>query len=157
MQKQYAAALDAYERAVEISPSDPWAHIAVGLAKISLGRSEEAFASLHQAMTISPRDPIRGDYYSLWGVACWDLGRHQEAIEWLERSMLIEPDREVFRAFLASAYLRVGRETNAHEAVGTLLMTNPRWTIQTAKASLPMAPVRLERLIHDLRKLGFSE
>jgi TolB-like protein/class 3 adenylate cyclase/Flp pilus assembly protein TadD len=157
IQKRYAAALDAYERAVEMNPSDPWAHIAVGLAKIALGRSQEAFVSLSEAMAISPRDPIRGDYYALWGLACWDLGRYEEAAEWLGRSVLVEPDREIIRAFLASTYLRMGRDVDARREVATITTTNAEWTIRMAKASVPMSPEPIERLALDLREVGLPE
>ena len=54
--RDYAEALEAYVYATELNPSRAVSHQLAGMAKIALGRAEEAFEPLNEAIRLSPRD-----------------------------------------------------------------------------------------------------
>jgi tetratricopeptide (TPR) repeat protein len=56
--KEWALAVAAYGQAIQEFPSDPAAHIQLGLALMEVGRLEDALKVLTRAHQLSPNDPI---------------------------------------------------------------------------------------------------
>ena len=81
------------ERALDLDRNLAAAHAQIGDCKSVLGRPEETEAHIQEALRLSPRDR---DVY-LWcmfaGLARFQLGREEEAVVWLRRS--IEADRNL--------------------------------------------------------------
>ena len=79
------------ERALDLDRNLAAAHAQIGDCKSVLGEPEETKADIQEALRFSPRDR---DVY-LWchfaGLAKFQLGREEEAVVWLRRS--IEADR----------------------------------------------------------------
>jgi len=100
--KEFYRGLEAFEHAMELNPSHPDYRQLVGMAKIILGRSEEALASQNEAIRLSPRDLHIADYYLCVGVAYWELERYPEALNWFERSKPLNLRIEATKFFLAA-------------------------------------------------------
>jgi TolB-like protein/Tfp pilus assembly protein PilF len=156
-QKNSAAALEAFEHAIELNPSHPDYRQLAGMAKILLGRAEEALESLKEAIRLSPRDLQIADYYLLMGVACWELERYPEALNWFERSKAQNSRIEATKFFLASTYLRMGEQEKANAAVRDALQTKPDWTTRVVESSYPLRSASMAALVDDLRKAGLSD
>jgi tetratricopeptide (TPR) repeat protein len=124
-QRNFAAALEAFERAIELNPSHPDYRQLVGMAKIFLGRAEEALESLNEAIRLSPRDLHIADYSMCLGVAYWDLERYPDALNWFERSKAQNSWIEATKFFLASTYLRLGEQERQTPRSGTYSKPNP--------------------------------
>jgi len=75
------------ERALAISPNLALAHAVIGMYKAYAGRAEETEAHVQEALRLSPRDPSAFYWLMFVGVAKTYLGRHEEAIVWLRRSI----------------------------------------------------------------------
>lgn len=78
-QRNFAAALEAYEHACELNPSHPNYHQLRSVAKLGLGRAIEAIEPINEAIRLSPRDFFIADFYMCLGWAYWDLGDHEQA------------------------------------------------------------------------------
>jgi adenylate cyclase len=108
-------ALDAFDRAVELNPNlaNAWAQKAMQF--VFLGRAKEAPALVEKAITISPRDPALGFFYFIMGQAYFAAGDYDEAINWLLKSVQLQPTLWFARAYLISAYAVTGR-VGQHDA-----------------------------------------
>jgi tetratricopeptide (TPR) repeat protein len=75
------------ERALALDRNNANAHGQIGFAKIALGRNEETAKHIQDALRLSPRDPFAYFWTTFAGAAKLHLGRYEEAIEWLRRSI----------------------------------------------------------------------
>jgi TolB-like protein len=149
------------ERALDLDRNLAAAHAQIGDGKLFLGQPEETEAHIQEALRLSPRDR---DVY-LWchfaGLAKFQLGREEEAVVWLRRS--IEADRNYPNShfILGAALAHLGRLPEARSEAQAGLAINPAFTIARLRASVPSdSPARiagLERVIDGLRKAGAPE
>ena len=149
------------ERALDLDRNLAAAHAQIGDGKLLLGQPEETEAHIQEALRLSPRDR---DVY-LWcmfaGLAKFQLGREEEAVVWLRRS--IEADRNYPNShfILGAALAHLGRLPEARSEAQAGLAMNPTFTIARLRASVPSdSPARiagLERVIDGLRKAGAPE
>ena len=95
------------------------------------------------------------------GAAKHLLGRDEEAVAWLRRS--IEANRNFRNAhlFLAAALAQLGRLDEARAAVQATLTLDPIFTIRRLHAAAwgdnPTYMVQRERVYEGLRKAGLPE
>jgi adenylate cyclase len=155
-QKNYSAALEAYEHAAELNPSHPNYHQLCGVAKLALGRAAEAFEPLHEAIRLSPRDFFIADFYMCLGWAYWELADYPNAEHWFERSIAQNSGIEATQFLFASTLLRMNKPLEASEVVKRLLQEKPQWTIQLVK-SYPSNPASAPQFWNDLRQAGLPE
>jgi TolB-like protein/class 3 adenylate cyclase len=149
------------ERALDLDRNLAAAHAQIGDGKLFLGQAEETEAHIQEALRLSPRDR---DVY-LWcmfaGLAKFQLGRDEEAVVWLRRS--IEADRNYPNShfILGAALAHLGRLREARSEAQAGLAMNPTFTIARVRASVASdSPARiagLERVIDGLRKAGVQE
>jgi TolB-like protein/class 3 adenylate cyclase/Flp pilus assembly protein TadD len=149
------------ERALDLDRNLAAAHAQIGDGKSLLGQPQETEAHIQEALRLSPRDR---DVY-LWcmfaGLAKFQLGREEEAVIWLRRS--IEADRNYPNShlILGAALAQLGQLPEARSEARAGLAMNPTFTIARLRATIPSdRPVRvagLERIIDGLRKAGVPE
>ena len=155
-QKNFAAALEAYEHACELNPSPPNYHQLRGVAKLSLGKPIEAIELIHEAIRLSPRDFFLADFYMCLGWAHWDLGDHEQAKNWLERSIAQNSGIEATHFLLASTLLRMGQSEEAEAVIKSVLNEKPHWTVQLCKL-YPMSSASQPRFLKDLHDAGLPD
>jgi len=105
----HQGALDAFDRALELNPNLALACAQKALQLVFLGRSKEAPAQVKKAITISPRDPGLGFFYWIMGRAYFAMQDYDTAINWLEKSVQLQPTLWFSRMELISAYALTGR------------------------------------------------
>jgi Flp pilus assembly protein TadD len=111
MQKaQFEAAAAEWERALELSPKESWAHNNLGVALTEAGKLDEAIAHYREALALSPRF---SEVYNNLGEALSRQGAQQEAISQFEKAVELDPGRSVARTNLGAALARVGRTEEA--------------------------------------------
>ena len=155
-QKNFAAALEAYEHACDLNPSHPNYHQLCGVAKLSLGRAMEAIEPINEAIRLSPRDFHIADFYMCLGWAYWELGDHEQAKHWLERSIAQNSGIEATHFLLASTLLRMGEGEEAAAVVRRVLNEKPHWTVQLAR-SYPTCAASQPGFLKDLRDAGLPD
>jgi adenylate cyclase len=82
------AATVAARRAVALDPTDPWSHMAMGIAPIFARRYSEGIASLSKAIELNPNFALA---HSRLGSALAYVGRAEEGIQHTARALRISP------------------------------------------------------------------
>ena len=103
------AAIDAYDKVIELEPDAADAYTNRGNAKSALGQHEAALADYDKAIELEPDDAIA---YSNRGITKHDLGQYEAALADYDKAIELEPDT-------ASAYTNRGitkRALGQHEA-----------------------------------------
>ncbi len=105
-EKNFEAARENFEKAVELDPEDPRARHYLGLALLSLGRLDEAATQLAQARAKLPDDV---DIAFALGVALFYQGKYEQARPHFEVVAAKEPKRSDLGYYLGRIYFE-GRE-----------------------------------------------
>ncbi len=110
---QFSASLVACARALSF---DPWNGIAlyhVGLAQIQTGRFEDALATFRQADRFDTPQVSRWTWLVGAGWANMLMGRAEDAVPWLQRSIAITAASGRTHMLLAAAYQQLGKTEEA--------------------------------------------
>ena len=99
-----------FQRAIEINPNYSVARFWYSLLLLRRARFEAALEQTELGLAADPFDPM---LISNNAVALANLGRHEEAVARLRRTLELEPDSWGVRRTLAGFYVRLGRDTEA--------------------------------------------
>jgi DNA-binding winged helix-turn-helix (wHTH) protein/Flp pilus assembly protein TadD len=114
---QFRASLVAGARALSF---DPWNGIAlyhIGLAQIRTGRFEDALATFKQADRFDTPQVSRWTWMIGAGWANMLMGRAEDAVPWLQKSIAITSASGRTHMLLAAAYQQLGKTEEAREAM----------------------------------------
>ena len=139
------------------------AHAAIGFGKIFIGRAEETESHVAEALRLSPRDMLAHAWMARAAFAKLQLGSHEQAVAWCQRS--IDANRNFAPAYfmLAAALAALGRLDEARSSVRACLALNPIFSISLARAAWtatsddPTYLARLGPFLDGLRKAGVPE
>ena len=128
-----------------------------------MGRDEETEVHVAEALRLSPRDTTAYLWMFYAGIASNSLGRWEQAILWLRRS--VEANRNIPNAHfaLAAARAQLGRLNEAHSAVKSGLALDPAYAVSRLRTNLaarsdnPTFLARLEPVYDGMRKAGAPE
>jgi TolB-like protein/class 3 adenylate cyclase len=149
------------QHALSLDPNLAAASPIIGAAKYFTGHAEETEAWVNEALRLSPRDTFVFVWLGFVGFSKLLLGRDEEAVGWLRRS--IESNRNFPWAHfhLAAALANLDRLAEAQAAARAGLALNPAFTIRRWQASdFSDNPVYLAgraRVTEALRKVGIPE
>lgn len=115
-------------RALSFDPWDGSALYLIGLGQIFLGRFDDALATFRQADRYDTPAASRWTWLLGAGLANVMMGRDEEALPWLQRSIAITPATGRSHLLLAAAYQRSGRFDEARAAVAEGLRLRPGTT-----------------------------
>jgi len=150
-----------YERALAIDRNLALAHAWIGAAKYFAGRFEETEAHILEALRISPRDIWASVWAYFAGIAKLGLGRDEEAVAWLNRSIELNPNWPLSHLLLAAAMALLGRLEKSRDAVRAGLELNPTFTIARMRSQTfsdnPTYLASRERLYEGMRLAGVPE
>jgi tetratricopeptide (TPR) repeat protein len=143
---------------------DPWNGLALyhmGVAHIQLGRFEDAVATFKQADRYDTPQVSRWTWLLGVGWSYVMMGRDEEALPWLERSIAITPASGRPLMLLAAAYQRLGRTDEAKAALAKALRLRPGSTANNSAISTKNAsPIYVEasqRVIQSMIAAGLPE
>lgn len=142
---QFTDSLVACGRALNLNPWDGTALFHLGLTQLQLGRFADALATFEQADRFDTPDVSRWTWLLGAGWADVLLGRDEDAIGWLQRSIAITPASGRVYMLLAVAYQRSGHTVEAKQTMAKAMELRPGST--TANISLPSrntSPIYLE-------------
>lgn len=107
---------------------DPWDGIAlylIGLSQVFLGRFDDALASFKQADRFDTPQVARWTWALGAGWTYLLMGRAEEALPWLQRSVAITPASGRTHMALAAAFQQLGRAEDARAAMVAALELRP--------------------------------
>jgi tetratricopeptide (TPR) repeat protein len=107
-----AAAVDTFQRAVELDANNPYAHRMLGYSQMSLGDMAGAEINVRRAVDLAPQD---AKSQLLLGSICYRLGRRAEAESHFKASITADPLPSEPYYNLALIYSRSNRLDRARE------------------------------------------
>ena len=158
---QFRASLVACARALSL---DPWNGIAlyhVGLAQIQTGRFEDALATFQQADRFDTPQVSRWTWMIGAGWANLMMGRAEDAVPWLQKSIAITSASGRTHMLLAAAYQQMGRTEEARAAMEKGRELRPGSTMRnvpTPKKNVsPVSIEAAERIMQLMAAAGLPE
>ncbi|MFH1344638.1 MAG: tetratricopeptide repeat protein [Pseudomonadota bacterium] len=158
---QFRASLVACARALSF---DPWNGIAlyhVGLAQIQTGRFEDALATFQQADRFDTPQVSRWTWMIGAGWANMLMGRAEDAVPWLQKSIAITSASGRTHMLLAAAYQQLGKFDEARAAMETGRELRPGSTVLNVptptKNASPVYLEAAERIMRSMAAAGLPE
>ncbi|MCK1512783.1 winged helix-turn-helix domain-containing protein [Bradyrhizobium sp. 190] len=158
---QFRASLVACARALSF---DPWNGIAlyhVGLAQIQTGRFEDALATFKQADRFDTPQVSRWTWMIGAGWANMLMGRAEDAVPWLQKSIAITAASGRTHMLLAAAYQQLGKTDEARAAMEKGREIRPGSTVGNVptprKNSSPVYIEAAERIMQLMAAAGLPE
>ena len=149
------------ERALTLDRNLAAAHAYIGMAKYFTGRAEETEVHIAEAFRLSPRDTLAGLWFGISGIAKVFLGRDEEAVFRLQRSIEANRSNLSIHLYLGAALMRLGRSREAEAAIKTALSLDPTFNIRRYRDEAPSehpAFLAMREQIYDaMRKAGVPE
>ncbi|WP_284266166.1 winged helix-turn-helix domain-containing protein [Bradyrhizobium iriomotense] len=143
---------------------DPWngsALYLIGLGQIYLGRFDDALATFRQADRYDTPPASRWTWLLGAGMANVLMGRDEEALPWLQRSIAITPGTGRSHFLLAAAYRRTSRFEEARAAIAEGLRLRPGTTRLNVwppmKNASPVCIAAWERVVQAEVDAGLPE
>jgi len=150
--------MEELERALAIDPNLARARAFLGLAHLYVGRAEETEGHVVEALRLSPRDPLIHLWFMFAGFAKTLLGKWEEALPWLRKSIDANPNNPWANFYLSACLAHLGRLDEARAAVGAGLAFNPKFSIRRVRAfgesDNPVFLAQRERMIEAMRTAG---
>jgi TolB-like protein/class 3 adenylate cyclase/Tfp pilus assembly protein PilF len=150
--------IEELERALAIDPNYARARAFVGLAHLYVGRAEETEGHVVEALRLSPLDPLIHLWLMFAGFAKALLGKWEEALPWLRKSIDANPNNPWANFYLSACLAHLGGLDEARAAVGTGLAVNPKFSIKRLRAfgesDNAVFLAQRERMIEAMRMAG---
>jgi Flp pilus assembly protein TadD len=141
----FAESLIACARILTFDPWDGLALFNLGITQVQLGRFEDALATFKQADQFDTPQVSRWTWLLGAGWTTMLMGRNEEALSWLQRSIAITPGTGRTHALLAAAYQLLGRTDEAKAAMAKTMELRPGSTAgDILPPTMNASPVFLE-------------
>jgi Flp pilus assembly protein TadD len=121
-QGQAARALEVYQKAVKLSPTDPNVHLNLANAHLLLGQSEPAIAAAEEALKL---DNTLAAAYFVKGSAQIRLNQFEEAVKALQTARTLEAGEPALSFQLGFAHFKLGHWDEAIALLSEVAATQP--------------------------------
>ena len=121
----HTTALDNAMRAVQFNPSFAMSHFWLGLAEVHSGEYQQGENSILKAFELSPADPDLMHYYGGLYFAYLGQEKYEEALEAIDKSLLLHPDAGHHLGFRAAVLGHLKRASEAKLALERYLNLRP--------------------------------
>ena len=154
--RQYDEAIKEGEKAVSLSPNGADVLAQLGFIFNCSGKPEQSIPILKRAIRLNPIPPAF--YFTHLSIAYRLTGQYIEAIRMCKKAISIEPDDVTPFVSLASSYILLDRDKEAHVTTTEILKINPNFSLVEFAKKLPYKnQVELERTVDALRKAGLPD
>jgi TolB-like protein len=151
----YEGEIEMADRAVALNPNSFYAWHNRGWVYKIARLPEEAVRSFERAIRASPVDPVLYQCFVGIAMALIELGRFDEALVAVKKSLRQSPSYPVAYWCLASAVAHLGRDADARLATARMLGADPAFTISARIGRARQSHAKL--LAEGLRKAGLPE
>jgi adenylate cyclase len=126
-----AAARDAFDRALVLSPSNIFARGYGAVFLATRGETDRAIDWAERALRLSPFDPLIRTPLNALAIAYFSRGAHEKAVDAARRSVRANPRLPLSLLYLAAPLVRLGRISEAKQVAADLLAIQPTFRIST--------------------------
>lgn len=152
---QHEQGLSHLRTAVELNRNAAFGWQIYGMLLTYAGAADEALNALQQAAELSPRDRNRHVWIASMGVAAFDKGCYEKAIEYHREAIAINPEFAPGYRGLAADLSATGRMQEARAVLRQLKALQPGWTVAQTSATIPFANAQLrDRYLAALTAAG---
>jgi adenylate cyclase len=120
-----ADALAAAHQALDLNPHDMTTLIGSTFIEGMAGDPQRAIALGQEALRLSPRDPLRPYMRQQIAIACFEAGRHDEAIEQARLGLADAPNLPPLHVYLAASHAALGQLEPARAAFNAARKAGP--------------------------------
>jgi adenylate cyclase len=152
-----AAASEAFEAAVALSPSSAFTYIMGGIVRAWAGEAERAIEWAEKGLRLSPFDPFA---YGAWhgvAIARFRQGGYEDAADAARKAIQRNPGFSYPRTILAAALVKLGRIDEAKMEAVRVLALQPGFSIAEYCAVNNPAPEIAAPMTEALRAAGLPE
>ena len=121
-------ALEAFERALALSPSSAFTLFPGCIVHAYAGRAERAIDWAERALRVSPIDRLAYVAHDALAIGHFLRGRYEEAANAAHRAVQSNPDMSVTHSLLAAALAKLGRVEAAKAAAMQVLTLQPSFS-----------------------------
>ena len=156
--KKFDAALQSYERALSVNPSNAFAWLLKGTLHAFKSEGQRAVDHTERALKLSPLDPHRYLYNSLAATACVAAGRYHQALDLAQRSLRSNRKHTSTWRVITIAQWQLGQFDEARSSAKELLALQPALTVSSWLKGSPAADFPVGRMAAEvLRQAGIPE
>ena len=149
-------AQDAADVAVNLGPSDPWAHVSLGHVLVYSGRPAESHEVLATALRLDPFGPTAPIALHHFGVSYYFLRDYVAAEGMARRTVSSFPHFPRPYTILAAALGQLGRRDEAVDALAKAITISPEYLSNVTEGRLAhYQPEDLKHVLAGLRKAGW--
>ena len=123
-----AAAREAFDRALALSPSCAFALFLGGIFLAWTGEADRAIEWAERALRLSPLDRLAFGGHQAVAVGSFILGQYEEAATAARRAVLSNPGFSVTQSILAAALAKLGRRSEAEATARQVLLLQPSFS-----------------------------
>jgi adenylate cyclase len=143
------------DAALNLNPNYARAHNSRGIVNIYRGEPLAAVPHIEQAMRLDPL--LRRQYIHFLGSAYLVAGKFEAAAALFKERILLSPETDLSRAFLAVALGHLGEAAEAARVWRELMEINPKYSFSEHVERLPFrSRVDIDRLTEGLGKAGIQ-
>jgi adenylate cyclase len=152
-----AAAREAFEAAVALSPSSAFTYMLGSVVLGWAGEAERAIEWGEQALRLSPFDPHSFAAWHGIAIACFDQGRYEDAANAERKAIQRNPGFSYPHAILAAALVKLGRVDEAKAVAARVVALEPGFSISKMCVALDPVPAIAVPLTEALLAAGLPE
>ena len=153
----HPTALDHAQRAVQFNPSFAMSHFWLGLAEVHSGEYQQGESSILKAFELSPADPDLMHFHGVLYFACLGQEKYEEALEAIDKALLLHPDAGHHLGFRAAVLGHLERGPEAKKALDRYITLRPNLKVRDDYRSIFVPNSALaEPIIEGLVKAGWE-
>jgi TolB-like protein len=153
----HATAIDLFDRALSLSPSNVFALSCSALVLSWLGEPEKAIERATSAIRLSPFDFLNYLAYNALALAFFQTCNFERGFEAANKSVQFNPRFSVSRAFLTAVLVGLGRKSDAEAEAQRVLALDPGFSIRQFSVTVGIEPRVYEPLSAAWRQAGLPD
>jgi adenylate cyclase len=150
----HAAAREAFERSLALSPSSALTLFLGGIVLAYAGEAERAIDWAERGLRLSPIDRLAVAGHQAISIGHFLRGRYEEAANAARRAVLSNPSFSVTLSLLAAALAKLGRTEEARAAAMQALTLQPSFSLSGYCTAIGVMPALAETLMEAWREAG---
>jgi tetratricopeptide (TPR) repeat protein len=156
IQRRTDAAVEEFQRALDLNPNFAAAHGYMGLALSNDGQSGPAIEHIEQAIRMSPHDPQNALFNVGLAAAHYFAGRYSEAVGFARKALQQRDGMTAGHRNYVASLAQAGQIDTARTALQRLMELQPNISVAWVEQYVPMTSKQMAKLIEGLRKAGLQ-